>query len=129
MANRVFLTGHVGKDPDEKVFDQNSKCSFTLATSKRWKDKAGETKTQTEWHNCIIWGKLAGVAVKYVKKGSHLLIEGEINYRSYGDKEGVKKYMTEINVSNLEMLDKKQEGSVSTGIEEQKSEPGSDLPY
>jgi len=104
--NKAILIGNLGRDPETRMVGTNPVCSFSLATTKKWIDASGERKEKTEWHNVVIWGKLASVADKYLSKGSKVCIEGEINYRSWEDN-GVTKYKTEINVSNMEMLDSK----------------------
>jgi len=107
--NKVILIGNLGKDPETKTFDSgNTVVNFPIATTKRWK-KDGEAKTRTEWHNIVAWGKLGEIMAKYLKKGSKVMIEGEIQSRSYEDKEGVTKYVTEISANEMEMLDSKGE--------------------
>lgn len=111
--NKLILCGRVGQDPTVKKFDNGGQVvQFTLATSSRWKDKQGEKQERTEWHNIVIFGKLSEVAEKYVKKGSHLLLEGEVRYRSY-DKEGTKVYITEIFANSMEMLGGKKEENIN----------------
>ena len=106
--NRAILVGRVGKDPDIKKFDNGGQiASFSLATTARWKNKEGEKQERTEWHNIVISGKLSDIAAKYINKGNQVLIEGEIRYREY-EKEGEKKYITEIFCNNLELLSSKE---------------------
>lgn len=95
--NCVILMGNVGKDPEFKVVGQNGNpmAKFSLATTKTWKNKDGEKQEKTQWHNITVWGKRAETIQKYVKKGSKLLVRGEIEYREY-EKDGQKKYFTEI---------------------------------
>ena len=94
--NKVILYGNVGKDPEVKTLDSGTKVAkFSLATSKHW-TKDGEKQTETSWHNIVLWNKLAELAGKYVTKGSSLIIEGEISYRTYENKEGVTIYTTDI---------------------------------
>ena len=97
--NKVILIGNVGREPEVRMVGESNKASFSLATSKKIKDD-----TRTEWHNIVAWGKLAELCGKYVTKGKKLMIEGEINYRSYEDKDKVKKYFTEITMFNMEFL-------------------------
>ena len=109
-VNKVILVGNVGKDPDVRYLDENTAvCKFPLATSEVYKNRNGEKVEQTEWHNIVLWGGLAQVAEKYVKKGSQLYIEGRIRSRSYDDKDGVKRYFTEIVGDNMQMLGKRQD--------------------
>lgn len=104
-VNKVILLGNVGKDPEVKVFDSGSKkASFSLATSETFKDKNGDRQEKVEWHNIVFWGKVVDVIEKYVKKGGQLYIEGRIATRSYDDKDGVKRYVTEIEGSSLTLL-------------------------
>lgn len=110
MVNKVILIGNVGKDPEIRQVGDNKVANFTLATSERYKDKNGEVKEQTEWHNIVIWDAVAGVVEKYVNKGSQVYIEGKIRTRSYDDKDGNKRYTTEILGSTLKLLGHKTEG-------------------
>lgn len=96
-VNKVFLVGHVGKDPDVRHLDSGvTVARFSLATNETYTDKSGKKVTQTEWHNIVVWSKLAEVAEKYVKTGKLLFVEGRLKTSSYDDKEGVKRYKTEI---------------------------------
>ena len=107
--NKVFLIGNVGKDPEVHYFDSNTrKASFTLATTDRGFTRTDGTAVpeRTEWHNIVVWSGLAEVVEKYVRKGSKLFIEGKITSRSYEDKSGVKRYVTEITAENLELLNR-----------------------
>ena len=118
-VNKVILVGNVGKDPETRYLDENTAvCKFSLATSEVYKNRNGERVEQTEWHNIVLWRGLAQVAEKYVRKGSQLFIEGRIRSRSYDDKDGIKRYITEIVGDNMQMLGKKQVDS----------EPGSYTP-
>jgi single-strand DNA-binding protein len=110
-VNKVILVGNVGKDPETRYLDENTPvCKFPLATSEVYRNKDGEKVEQTEWHNIVLWRGLARVAEQYVKKGSQLFIEGRIRSRSYDDKDGVKRYITEIVGDNMQMLGRRQEG-------------------
>lgn len=112
--NKVILVGNVGKEPVIRYFDKGvAKATFPLATSETYTNQQGETITSTEWHNIVLWRALAEVAEKTVKKGSQVYIVGKIKTRSYVDKDGVNKYITEILADTLLLLEKKQ-GSVST---------------
>lgn len=135
--NKAFLIGRVGKDPEVRKFDNGGQVvSFSLATTARWRNKAGKKQERTEWHNIVINGKLSEVAEKYIAKGSQVLIEGEIRYREY-EKEGVKKYITEIFCTSLELLGSKESGTKqqNTGAEEAydnfevNPDAGGDLPF
>ncbi len=107
--NKVILVGNVGKDPVVRYFDKGvAKASFPLATSETYTNQQGETITSTEWHNIVLWRAMAEVAEKTIKKGSQVYIIGKIKTRSYVDKEGVNKYITEILADTLLPLDRKQ---------------------
>ena len=108
MINKVILIGNLGKDPELRSFESGSSvCTFTLATSETYKDKQGNKQQSTEWHNISIWGKIAEVASKYLRKGSKVYLEGNIKTRSWGNDKGEKRYTTEILVNNMTMLDGK----------------------
>jgi len=94
--NKVQLFGNVGKDPESKQINGKTITKFSLATNKSYTNSSGEKITETQWHNIVLWGKIAETASKYVKKGNSLIIEGEINYRSYENKDGQTVYVTEI---------------------------------
>jgi single-strand DNA-binding protein len=107
--NKAILFGNVGKDPDVKKFENgNIVAKFSLATNKSF-TRNGEKITETSWHNIVLWGKLAELAEKYVKKGNSVIIEGEISYRSYENKEGQTVYLTEINGDRLHFAGGKKE--------------------
>jgi len=110
--NRLTLIGRVGQDPKIHKFESGTKkASFSLATSEKYKDKDGNKIEETEWHNCVIFGKLAEVVEKYVNKGDLLALEGRVKTREYEDKDGNKKYITEVICSSMEMLTPKTEKS------------------
>jgi len=104
-VNKVILVGNVGKDPDIRHLDSGvAVASFPLATSETYTAKNGDRVTTTEWHNIVLWRGLADVAEKYVTKGRQLYIEGRIRSRSYDDKDGNKRYITEIYGDVMQML-------------------------
>ena len=104
-VNKVILVGNVGKDPETRYLEGGTAvCSFPLATSETYRNRDGERVTNTEWHNIVLWRGLAEVAEKYVRKGSQLYIEGRIRTRSWDDREGNKRYTTEIVGDNMQML-------------------------
>lgn len=94
--NKWIGYGNVGKDPDIRKVNDKMVTKFSLATNKNYIGSSGEKITDTQWHNIVIWGKLAETASKYVKKGTPLIVEGEVVYRSYENKEGQTIYITEI---------------------------------
>ncbi len=103
--NKVMLIGNLGKDPEVQNLEGGyTVAKFSLATTESYKDKEGNTKSETEWHNIVAWRNLAEVAAKYLKKGSTIYLEGKIKTRSYEDKAGAKKYVTEIIADNFIML-------------------------
>ncbi len=107
--NKGILVGNVGKDPVIRYFDKGvAKANFPLATSESYTNQQGESITSTEWHNIVLWRALAEVAEKTVKKGSQVYIVGKIKTRSYVDKDGINKYITEILADTLLVLEKKQ---------------------
>jgi len=113
-VNKVILLGRLGKDPEIRyTTGGKAVASFSLATSEAWKDDKGDKKQKTEWHNVVIWGKLAEIVEKYVKKGHQIYLEGKIQTRSWEDKEGNKRYTTEIVGNNIVMLEKKGNASES----------------
>ena len=115
MINKVILLGHVGKDAEKKEFS-NGNCivSFSLATTEKgYTSKNGtEIPDRTEWHNIVVIGNLTKVG-DYIKKGSQLYVEGKINTRNYDDKNGVKRYVTEIFASEIKLLGKKEQNQDS----------------
>ena len=114
-VNRVMLIGNLGKDPDMQFLEGNiAVAKFSLATTEKYKDRSGKLISQTEWHTIILWRGLAELAQKYLQRGSLVYIEGRLKTRSWEDKEGNKKFATEIVGDNLIMLDKKADGSPGT---------------
>ena len=104
-VNKVILVGNVGRDPEVRHLDKDvTVANFPLATSENYTAKNGEKVTTTEWHNIVVWRGLAKVVEQYVKKGDRLYLEGRIRTRSWDDKDGNKRYTTEIYVDNMEML-------------------------
>jgi len=114
-VNKATLIGRVGKDPEVKQITGGAVAKFTIATSESYKNKAGEKVEQTEWHNCVVFGKLCDVIEKYVKKGDLLYVEGKIIHGSYEDKDGNKRYTTDIKVNEMKMLGGKKEKSEPAG--------------
>ncbi len=115
-VNKVILVGNAGKDPEIRYLEGGTAvCSFPLATSETYRNRDGERVTNTEWHNVVMWRGLAEIAERYVKKGSQLFIEGKIRTRSWDDKDGNKRYTTEIIADNMQMLGKKPDNSGEAG--------------
>jgi len=108
LRNSVNLIGRLGKDPEVKTFGSSQKASFSIATTDSFKNQKGDKVEDTQWHNIVIWGKLADVAGKYLKKGAEVAIEGKLIHRAYDTDKGEKKFVTEINVNDFLMLGAKQ---------------------
>ncbi len=104
LRNSVQLIGRLGKDPEVKAFEKSKKATFTLATTDSYKNQKGEKVEDTQWHNIVIWGKLADVAGKYLKKGEEVCVEGKLVHRVFDSSKGGKQFYTEINVNDLLML-------------------------
>ena len=111
--NKVILIGNLGKDPEVKYTPQGTPVAkITLATNERWKDKEGNWQDRTEWHNVVLWQRLAEIAGEYLKKGGKVYIEGRLQTRSWDDKQtGQKKYMTEVVANDLVLLGGRGEGA------------------
>ena len=109
--NKAMLIGNVGRDPEVRYLDGQSGnakvATFTLATTERYRDRNGETRENTEWHNIVAWRSTADVVERFVKKGTQVYIEGRIRTRSWDDQNGNKRYTTEIIADNLQLLGKK----------------------
>lgn len=104
-VNSVTLLGNLGKEPELKYTPSgNAVCNFSVATSEKWQDKSGQKQQKTEWHNVVVWGKLAETCNQYLNKGRQVYLEGKLQTRSWDDKEGNKKYMTEINATAVQFL-------------------------
>lgn len=110
--NFVALAGRLGKDPETSYTQSGTaKTTFSLATSEKFKNKAGDTQEQTQWHNIIVWGKRAEHVAKYLSKGSYVIVRGSIEYQSWDDqKTGDKKYKTQIKASDVEFGPKTSSG-------------------
>jgi single-strand DNA-binding protein len=108
LRNSVRLIGNLGAAPEVKNLEKGNKVAkLALATNESYTNAKGEKVTETQWHNLVAWGKTAEIAEKYLNKGSELAIEGKLTSHSYTDKQGVKKYVTEVVVNEILMLDKK----------------------
>ena len=106
MKNRVQLIGHVGQEPEIKLVNGKKAATLTIATNEYYYNDKNEKVEQTEWHRVSAWGKIAETIEKFVVKGKEVAIEGKLTYRSYEDKEGIKRYITEIQVTELLLLGK-----------------------
>lgn len=109
--NKVMLIGRLGKDPEMRYLDNNvALARFPLATSESYKGNNGERVEKTEWHNVVVWRKLAEIAGQYLKKGSQIYIEGKLRTRNWDDNNGEKRYATEVVADDFRMLDRKSDG-------------------
>ncbi|MFZ1730155.1 MAG: single-stranded DNA-binding protein [Bacteroidota bacterium] len=109
--NKVMLIGHLGSDPELRYTEGNVPvASFNVATNESYKDQNGNLVDRTEWHRCVAWRKLAELFGEYLKKGSKVYLEGKLQTRAWDDKEGNKRYTTEIVISDFTFLDSKGSG-------------------
>lgn len=108
LRNKVQLIGNLGMDPEMKEIKNGKKMAkFSLATNETYRNGSGEKVTETQWHNLVAWGRNAEVIEKFLKKGSEVAISGKLVHRNYNDKEGNKKYFTEVEVKDILLLGKK----------------------
>lgn len=108
LKNKVQLIGNLGNAPEIKTLDGGKKMAkFSIATNESYRNAKGEKVTETQWHNLVAWGKVAEIVEKYLTKGSEVAVEGKLTNRTYNDKEGNKKYFTEVQVNELLMLGEK----------------------
>jgi len=117
MVNKVILVGNLGRDPERRSTPSGQQvATFSVATSRRWRDRDGNRQEQTEWHNIVVWGRQAEVAGEYLKKGRQIYIEGRLQTRSWDDKQsGEKRYRTEVICDNFQMLGQRGDGGGSGG--------------
>jgi single-strand DNA-binding protein len=106
MKNRVQLIGHVGNDPEVKTFEGGKVANLNIATNDSYTNKKGEKVEQTEWHRLVAWDKNAEIIEKFVTKGKEIAIEGKLTSRSYDDKDGNKRYITEVVINDIMLLGK-----------------------
>lgn len=105
MVNKVILLGNLGTDPEVRHLDTGVVVArFPIATNERYKDKSGTLQNKTEWHNVVVWRRLAEIAEQYLKKGSRIYLEGKLTHRKYQDKEGIERYATEVVADSFQML-------------------------
>ena len=132
-SNKVILLGRLGADPQLRYTPSGrANASFNMATNASWKDQDGNQQERTDWHRITAWGKIAEVMGEWLKKGSYVYIEGRIQTRSYEDDNGVKKYITGVVATDMEMLGRRDEGGGKTDVPEQETppaEPEDDLPF
>ena len=107
LKNKVQLIGNLGNNPEVKTLESGKKMAkFSVATNETYRNAKGEKVVETQWHNLIAWGKVAEIAEKFLHKGSEVALEGKLINRSYNDKDGNKKYVTEVQVNELLLLGK-----------------------
>ena len=115
-VNKVILVGHLGADPDMRYTPSGQGvCELRLATSESWNDKNGQRQERTEWHRIVVWGKRAEVCSKYLSKGRQVFVEGRIQTRTYDDKDGNKRYITEIIANDVQFLSSGRDGGAGAG--------------
>ena len=108
LKNSVRIIGNIGMTPEVKTFGVDNKLAkFSVATSETFKNNNGEKEQVTQWHNVVVWGKMAGIVEKYMQKGQMIALEGQLTNRSYIDKSGNKRYITEIRANQMQMLGKR----------------------
>lgn len=123
--NKVILIGNLGKDPDLRFMPNgDAVCNFSIATTESWKDKDGNKKEKTEWHNIVLYRKLAEIAGEYLKKGRPVYLEGRLQTRKWQDKEGADRYTTEVVCETMQML-----GTKDTVAQEQERQNKQDAAY
>ncbi len=122
-VNKVILVGNLGRDPEIRTLESGVKvATFSLATSESFKDREGNRQDKTEWHNIVLWRGLAEIAERYLAKGNTIYVEGKLQTRSWDDKDGNKRYTTEIVGQNMTMLGgKREEGGGSSYAPSQSS--------
>lgn len=104
-VNKVILLGRLGQDPELKYTPNGAAvCSFSMATTESWTDKQGQKQEKTEWHKIVVWGKLAELCNQYLAKGRQAFVEGRLQTRSWDDKDGVKRYTTEVMAATVQFI-------------------------
>ena len=128
-VNKVILIGNLGRDPELKHTPSGDPvCNFSIATSESWTDKGGTRQERAEWHNIVVWRKLAEICQRYLTKGSKVYIEGRIQSREYDAKDGSKRRVTEIVANQMVMLGSRQK-EAQDSEPEQYTGPDSDIPF
>ena len=119
-VNKVILVGNLGKDPELRYTPSGTAVvTFSLATTERYKDRDGNKQTKTEWHNIVAWRQLAEICGKYLHKGKQIYIEGKIQNRSYDDRDGNKRYISEVVVNEMQMLGSRDDNQQGGGQNQQ----------
>ncbi len=133
MLNKAMVIGRLGNDPEVKTISTgNVVAQFNVATSENWL-KDGEKQERTEWNRIVVWGKMADICGKYLSKGSSVYVEGSLQTRSWEDKDGQKRYTTEINAQRVQFLDKKEKNNNDVNFKDRTSkkpiENDEDIPF
>ncbi|MFC1565284.1 single-stranded DNA-binding protein [candidate division KSB1 bacterium] len=137
-VNKVILIGNLGQDPELKYMPNgDAVCNFTIATTDSWKNREGEQQDRTEWHRIVAFRRLAEICGEYLKKGKQVFVEGRIRTRSWDDKDGIKRYTTEVIADSMTMLGRKDDdnsgsnynSSSGTSGKPEKFEEEDDLPF
>ncbi len=115
-VNKVILLGNLGRDPEVRFTQGGTPvANFTMATTDRWSDPSGEKKEKTEWHRIVVWGKQAEVAGEYLRKGRPVFVEGSLQTREWTDREGNKRYTTEVRAQRLQLLGRPDDRGAAAG--------------
>jgi len=123
--NKVILIGRLGSDPEKTLLNGGSTVAkFSLATSEKYKDQEGNQQEKTEWHRIVMWNKLADLAEKYLSKGKQVYIEGSLKTNEWNDKDGNKRYTTEVNAQTMQFLDSKSDNGGNSSNNNYKSNSG-----
>jgi single-strand DNA-binding protein len=128
-VNRVTLLGNTGRDPEIRYMPNGEAvCNFSIATTENWKDKSGVKQSKTEWHNIVMYRKLAEIAGEYLKKGGAVYVEGKLQTRKWQTKEGQDRYSTEIIADQMQLLGGRPDGSSSDDVHESRTQPDIEQP-
>jgi single-strand DNA-binding protein len=129
-VNKVILVGNLGRDPEVRATPSGqSVCNFTLATTERFTDRAGQQRDQTEWHNVVVWGKQADLCGQYLKKGRQVYVEGRLTTRQYEAKDGTgKRYRTEVVAQRVQFLGGRPSAGLDNGVSDFSSGPDAPPP-
>ena len=115
-VNKVILLGNLGRDPEVRFTQGGTPvANFTMATTDRWSDPSGEKKEKTEWHRIVVWGKQAEIAGEYLRKGRPVFVEGSLQTREWTDREGNKRYTTEVRAQRLQLLGRPDDRGAAAG--------------
>jgi single-strand DNA-binding protein len=126
--NKVMLIGRLGADPEVRYTQSNTAvATLNLATTERYKDSNGELQETTEWHRIVAWGRLAEICQQYMKKGGQIYVEGSLQTRAWEDKEGQKRYTTEVKALSIQMLDSKSGGGAESSNDKQTAPTAVDM--